>query len=215
MATVETEKIAPHVRLLRLNRPERLNAMSIELCLELKAALEAIGRDNDCWIVILTGAGRAFCSGLDLKDYGVIPDIEGLTRAAHRAAGDARLLAARARAARDAAADPRRGERRRLRRRHVPLPGRGPAHRRRERGLQQHGHRERADQHRARRELAAAAPRRGRALERPAAHRPPGRRARGAAHGSRVPRRPGRRAAGARRSASPRRCAGSAPTDCR
>ena len=79
MATVETEKIAPHVRLLRLNRPERLNAMSIALCLELKAALEAIGRDNDCWIVILTGAGRAFCSGLDLKDYGVIPDIDGLS----------------------------------------------------------------------------------------------------------------------------------------
>jgi enoyl-CoA hydratase len=53
--------------------------MSIELCLELKRALEAIARDNDCWIVILTGAGRAFCSGLDLKDYGVIPDVEGLT----------------------------------------------------------------------------------------------------------------------------------------
>jgi enoyl-CoA hydratase len=79
MATVLTEKPAPHVTLVRLSRPERLNAMSIELCLDLKAALLEIARDNDCWVVILTGAGRAFCSGLDLKDHGVIPDIEGLT----------------------------------------------------------------------------------------------------------------------------------------
>jgi enoyl-CoA hydratase len=79
MSTVEIEQAAPHVKLLRLNRPERLNAMSIELCLDLKAALQEVGRDNGCRVVILTGAGRAFCSGLDLKDYGVIPDIAGLT----------------------------------------------------------------------------------------------------------------------------------------
>ncbi len=53
--------------------------MSIELCLELKTALLEIARDNACWVVILTGAGRAFCSGLDLKDYGIVPDIAGLT----------------------------------------------------------------------------------------------------------------------------------------
>ena len=43
MQTVLVEPAAPHVTLLRLNRPERLNAMSIELCLDLKAALEEIG----------------------------------------------------------------------------------------------------------------------------------------------------------------------------
>jgi enoyl-CoA hydratase len=79
MQTVLVEPAAPHVTLLRLNRPERLNAMSIELCLDLKAALQEIARDNACRVVILTGAGRAFCSGLDLKDYGVIPDVAGLT----------------------------------------------------------------------------------------------------------------------------------------
>ena len=79
MATVLHEKARPHVTVIRLNRPERLNAMSIELCLDLKATLEAVGRDNDCWIIVLTGNGTAFCSGLDLKDHSVIPNIDGLT----------------------------------------------------------------------------------------------------------------------------------------
>jgi enoyl-CoA hydratase len=68
----------PHVSVITLNRPERLNAMSIELVIELHDALERVARDNDTWVVVLTGAGRAFCSGLDLKDYGIIPDIDGL-----------------------------------------------------------------------------------------------------------------------------------------
>src|SRR5262249_57810569 len=62
-----------------LHRPERRNVMSIELCLDLKENFAQIARDNNCWVVILTGAGRAFCSGLDLKDHSVIPDIDGLT----------------------------------------------------------------------------------------------------------------------------------------
>ncbi len=62
-----------------LNRPERLNAMSIDLVIELDAALERVAEDNDVSVVILTGAGRGFCSGLDLKDYGIIPNIDGLT----------------------------------------------------------------------------------------------------------------------------------------
>ena len=67
-----------HVALLTLNRPERLNAMSIDLVVELYDTLEAVGDDNTVSVVILTGAGRAFCSGLDLKDYGIIPNIDGL-----------------------------------------------------------------------------------------------------------------------------------------
>jgi enoyl-CoA hydratase len=79
MPTVLVEKARPHITIIRLNRPERLNAMSIELCLDLKDALEKVAQDNDCWIVVLTGAGRAFCSGLDLKDDTVIPNVDGLT----------------------------------------------------------------------------------------------------------------------------------------
>ena len=67
-----------HVRVVTLNRPERLNAMSIDLVIELHDTLEAVGADNDCRVIVLTGAGRAFCSGLDLKDYGIIPNIDGL-----------------------------------------------------------------------------------------------------------------------------------------
>ena len=78
MSLVEISTPQPHTRVITLNRPERLNAMSIELVIELAAAFEACGADNDCSVVILTGAGRAFCSGLDLKDYGIIPNIDGL-----------------------------------------------------------------------------------------------------------------------------------------
>src|SRR6476661_10619458 len=67
-----------HVRVVTLNRPDRLNAMSIDLVIELHDALEAVGEDNDCRVIVLTGAGRAFCSGLDLKDYGIVPNIDGL-----------------------------------------------------------------------------------------------------------------------------------------
>jgi enoyl-CoA hydratase len=69
----------PHVAVLTLNRPDRLNALSIDLALELDDTLRRVGAENDTWVVVLTGAGRGFCSGLDLKDYGVLPGIDGLT----------------------------------------------------------------------------------------------------------------------------------------
>src|SRR5690242_13150374 len=52
--------------------------MSIDLVIALHDALQAVNDDNDCYVVILTGAGRGFSSGLDLKDYGVVPNIDGL-----------------------------------------------------------------------------------------------------------------------------------------
>jgi enoyl-CoA hydratase len=69
----------PHVARVTLNRPDRLNAMSIELVLELDTVLRGVGDENDTWVIVLTGAGRAFSSGLDLKDYGIIPNVDGLT----------------------------------------------------------------------------------------------------------------------------------------
>jgi len=79
MGLVEVEHVGEAIRVVRLNRPERLNALSIDLAVELDGALEAVGADNTARIVVLTGAGRAFSSGLDLKDYGVIPNIDHLS----------------------------------------------------------------------------------------------------------------------------------------
>lgn len=54
------------VAVVTLNQPDKLNALSFALVDELHAALDALGRDNGCRVVVLTGAGRGFCSGLDL-----------------------------------------------------------------------------------------------------------------------------------------------------
>jgi enoyl-CoA hydratase len=78
MSLVLIDQPQPHTSVITLNRPDRLNAMSIDLVIELHDALEAVAADNDTYVAVLTGAGRGFCSGLDLKDYGVIPNIDGL-----------------------------------------------------------------------------------------------------------------------------------------
>lgn len=78
MAYVEIETPAPHVRKIVMNRPERLNALSFETVVPLHDAILEVGADNDAFAVILTGAGRGFCSGLDLEDHGVPPGISGL-----------------------------------------------------------------------------------------------------------------------------------------
>jgi enoyl-CoA hydratase len=70
---------AEHVGRVTLHRPERLNAMSIELVLALDEALAGLAAENSTWVVVLTGSGRGFCSGLDLEDHGVVPGIDGLT----------------------------------------------------------------------------------------------------------------------------------------
>src|ERR1700704_5266945 len=56
-----------NVRRLTLNRPERLNALNVRIGVELLQALEDADRDPDDRVVILTGAGRAFCAGDDLR----------------------------------------------------------------------------------------------------------------------------------------------------
>lgn len=80
MATVETSSPSPGVTMLTLNRPERLNAMNNQLVVELHDALDAVRADRDARVVVLTGAGRGFCAGLDLQDVGAVPGGDGLGR---------------------------------------------------------------------------------------------------------------------------------------
>jgi enoyl-CoA hydratase len=68
MPQLELTYPRPDIAVLTLNRPDKLNALNYELVEELHAALDGIGADNDCRVVVLTGAGRGFCSGLDLTD---------------------------------------------------------------------------------------------------------------------------------------------------
>jgi enoyl-CoA hydratase len=79
MAFVEVSTPHPHVALVTLNRPERMNAMAFDVMIPLRDTLRAIGDDNDVRVVVLTGAGHGFCSGADLEDPGAIPHAEGLT----------------------------------------------------------------------------------------------------------------------------------------
>jgi enoyl-CoA hydratase len=67
-STVRTDEPAPGVRVLTLDRPHRLNAMSAELIIDLHRAIDDIALDEGCRVVVLTGAGRGFCAGLDLKE---------------------------------------------------------------------------------------------------------------------------------------------------
>ena len=53
---VVVEQIAPHVTAIRLSRPERLNALSFPMTAALHDALDAVAADDDCKVVVLTGA---------------------------------------------------------------------------------------------------------------------------------------------------------------
>src|SRR4051812_28393217 len=74
--TVVRTDPAPGVALLTLDRPERLNAMSYELLEDLHAELDALKGERSCRVVVLTGAGRGFCAGLDLRDGAAVPGTE-------------------------------------------------------------------------------------------------------------------------------------------
>jgi enoyl-CoA hydratase len=82
MSFVLIEKPRPNVSLITLNRPERMNAMAFDVMIPFREALEAVSLDNETRVVVITGAGHGFCSGADLEDAGVIPNIAGLTRSA-------------------------------------------------------------------------------------------------------------------------------------
>jgi enoyl-CoA hydratase len=87
MSFVQIDKPRANVTLITLNRPDRMNAMAFDVMIPFREALEEVSLDNDTRVVVVTGAGGAFCAGADLEDPGMVPNIDGLTvtTIAHRA----------------------------------------------------------------------------------------------------------------------------------
>jgi enoyl-CoA hydratase len=79
MSFVTIEKPRPHISVISMNRPERMNSMAFELVVPLHEAIEEVAADNETHCVILTGTGRGFCSGADTQGGAPPPNISGLT----------------------------------------------------------------------------------------------------------------------------------------
>jgi methylglutaconyl-CoA hydratase len=74
MPVVLVEKQSPHVTLVTLNRPERRNALTVELMKALISTVESLGADDKQRVLILRGAGKCFCAGLDLQETAMTQD---------------------------------------------------------------------------------------------------------------------------------------------
>ena len=78
---VLVEAVGEGVTQVTLNRPDRLNAMNYDLIAGLHEAFDTLAADRACRVIILTGAGRGFCAGLDLSEGASPPEARGLGRA--------------------------------------------------------------------------------------------------------------------------------------
>ena len=83
MADLTTD-LSAHVLTITLNRPERMNAISGDMLSGLAEALRTADAEPGVRCIVLTGAGRGFCSGLDLQDVGRSGGGSGLADAASR-----------------------------------------------------------------------------------------------------------------------------------
>ena len=68
--TLTVETPGEGIALVRLDRPERLNAIDEAMVGELLGTFASIGADRAVRVVVLTGAGRGFCAGIDVRDFG-------------------------------------------------------------------------------------------------------------------------------------------------
>lgn len=64
-----TYQVDDRVATITLDRPERLNAINDEMPGEIRRAVEEANRDDSVHVIVITGAGRAFCAGYDLQEY--------------------------------------------------------------------------------------------------------------------------------------------------
>lgn len=94
MPNIEVQNTSDRIVEIVLNRPERRNALTGPLADELAATLRSVASSPETTVVVLRGAGGAFCSGLDLKEFGAdptpawVPDFGRSWRAVHEAIYD-------------------------------------------------------------------------------------------------------------------------------
>jgi len=81
MSVVEVTRPRDGVAQVTLNRPERRNALNYELLSGFYGVLDDLAGDSSCRVIVLTGAGTGFCSGLDLAEGATPPDVTGTGRA--------------------------------------------------------------------------------------------------------------------------------------
>jgi enoyl-CoA hydratase/carnithine racemase len=67
---LELDRPRDGVVVVRLSRPERLNAINEAMQTELRCVLDDLAADRSAHAVVLTGAGRGFCAGIDVRDFG-------------------------------------------------------------------------------------------------------------------------------------------------
>ncbi|MCB1255568.1 MAG: enoyl-CoA hydratase/isomerase family protein [Microthrixaceae bacterium] len=89
---VTTERLEGGVTVVRLNRPDSLNAFNLDLVDALEASLEALRSDADTRVIVLGAEGRAFSAGLDLADMRPIPGTEEFGRVQAGLAAQERLV---------------------------------------------------------------------------------------------------------------------------
>jgi len=73
-----------HIATITMNRPETMNALNIQMLQEMVAAIDEIARNDDVRVVVLTGAGRVFCSGADISEGGKASGLSGTPVEMHR-----------------------------------------------------------------------------------------------------------------------------------
>lgn len=78
--SVTVDRSRPGIARVVLDRPERLNALNHAMVQGLYDALGELGEDRTCRVIVLTGAGRGFCAGLDLTEGASPPGTAGLGR---------------------------------------------------------------------------------------------------------------------------------------
>ncbi len=82
MSAVEITRPREWVARITLNRPDAMNAMNHDLIRGLYDAFAELRDDRSCRVIVLTGAGRAFCAGLDLREGASPPSNKDLGRVA-------------------------------------------------------------------------------------------------------------------------------------